>query len=628
MHRQGRRKAVGIQRAYWDVTGRLRRPPAEAVHAVQQALDSDPHAPPPPLEPVLVAWDGRLRVQLRLRALPDRVACSVLLEDGLELGWRVAPVAAGEGQVTLAIPQVLPLGAHRLQIAAAQHRWESVILSAPRRLPPLAAPRWGVWVPAHALWSGQEGGPSFELLRRVAAWVREQEGGVLGTLPLYAGLLDEPCEPSPYLPATRLFWNELLVHTPGETPPSAGPLDYRELFRQRRKRLGELWRTCPEGERRQVEAWAATQPWLADYAAFRALLDQQGRPWRQWPQPYRAGFAPEGSVHPHARGLYVYAQWLAARQLQQVASEGVWVYLDLPLGVHPDGFDAWRFRGLFAEGVSVGAPPDPFSARGQDWGFAPLHPHRARRDGYAYLRACLARAFTVAKMLRLDHVMALHRLYWIPRGFSAAEGVYVRYPAEELYAAVMLEAARAGAVLVGEDLGTVPNEVRRELDRRRLWRMYVLMFELREPGPREPAANTVASLGTHDTPTFAGFWQGLDIAEREKLGAVAADGARAERQLRASQVRSLARWLGVEPEDSLGALRALLRWLGRSSAACVLASVEDLWGETERHHLPGTPSHAHAGWRRRMRYPLEEWMRSQEVRELLQELNRARRAGA
>jgi len=447
---------------------------------------------------------------------------------------------------------------------------------------------------------------------------------VLGTLPIYAGLLDEPCEPSPYLPATRLFWNELMVHV--EAPRAHGrgdPIDYRQAFQEQRARLRELWRACGEGKRREIEAWAAQQPWLWDYATFRALLDQQRRPWRQWPEVYRAGFVPEGAVDAETRGVYLYAQWLATQQLKQVASEGVWLYLDLPLGVHADGFDTWRFSRMFVKGVTVGAPPDPFSATGQDWGFAPLHPYRMREDGYAYLRACLSRAFTVASMLRLDHVMALHRLYWIPQGFSAAEGVYVRYPAQELYAAVMLEAARANAVVVGEDLGTVPKEVRRELDRRGLWRMYVMMFELEGPHPRKPARNTVASLGTHDTPTFVGFWRGLDLVERERLGLLGPHEAQTEQMRREEQVRSLASWLGVNPEDWRGALRRLLRWLGRSPAGCVLVSVEDLWGEIERHHLPGTSSHAH--WRRRLRYPLEEWTQLEEVRELVEELCTARR---
>lgn len=620
-------RSWGVQRAYWDVTGRWRRSPPEAVRAVEEALQVDPKAPVPVLEPVVVAWGGRVRIPLRVMDHLERVACAVELEDGGELGWRVLPVVMqGPGQARVRLPGRLPLGAHRLRVAAGQRRWETVVLSAPRRLPPATPPAWGVWVPPHALWSWEEGGPNFQLLLRVARWLRELGGGVLGTLPLYAALLDEPCEPSPYLPATRLFWNEFLVYTGPEGSRSARPelTDYRQAYLHHKSRLVRMWRTCPDGQRGEVEAWARRQPWLSEYAAFRALLDYRRCPWRQWPEPYRSGRVPEGATQLELYGAYVYGQWLASRQLAGVASEGVWLYLDLPLGVHADGFDTWRFRGLFADGVSVGAPPDPFSPRGQDWGFPPPHPERSREGGHAYLRACLAQAFQVGRMLRLDHVMALHRLYWIPRGFPATEGVYVRYPTEELYAAVLLEAARAGAVVVGEDLGTVPGEVRRALDRRGLWRMYVLPFELRARGPREPPANGVASLGTHDTPTFAAFWQTLDVAERQRLGILDARAARRERRRGRAQVRSLARWLHVDPGDREGAFRALLRWLGGSPAGCVLVALEDLWGETLPHHLPGVAFPAYPNWRRPVRYPLEQWMHLKGVYEALAELRQAR----
>lgn len=620
-------RSWGVQRAYWDVTGRWRRSLPEAVRAVEEALELDSKAPAPVVEPVVVAWEGRVWIPLRTTDKLERVACAVELEDGRELGWRVLPLVQGRGQTTVHLAERLPLGAHRLQIAAGRRRWETVVLSAPRRLPPASAPAWGMWVPAHALWSWEEGCANFQVLRRVARWLREQGGGVLGTLPLYAALLDEPCEPSPYLPATRLFWSEFLVYTgPGGGKSAGGSelTDYRQAYLHQRARLVQMWRACPDGQRREVEAWARRQPWLSDYAAFRALLDHLRSPWRQWPEPYRSGRVPEGATDPEAYGAYVYGQWLASRQLAGVASEGVWLYLDLPLGVHPDGFDTWRFRGLFVDGVSVGAPPDPFSPRGQNWGFPPPHPQRSREGGHAYLRACLKHAFQVSRMLRLDHVMAMHRLYWIPRGFSAAEGVYVRYPTEELYAAVLLEAARAGAVVVGEDLGTVPKEVRHALDRRGLWRMYVLPFELGARRPRRPPANVVASLGTHDTPTFAAFWQKLDVAERERLGILDPEAAHKERRARGAQVRALARWLRVHSDDPEGALRALLRWLGRSPAGCVLVALEDLWGETRPHHLPGVAFPAYPNWRRLVRYPLERWMYLEQVHQALAELRRER----
>lgn len=611
-----------VQLAYWDVQGRVRRASPEAVKAVWEALDVDPLAPRPVVEPVAVAWDGRLRLRVRLAGV-ERVRCALLLEDGRELGW--TEVEAGlrrrPGFAEFAVPGRVPLGAHRALVEAAGQRFETVVLSAPRRLTPDPPPRLGLWVPTYALWSRVDGRfADFELLRRAARWACGHGAGVLATLPLFTALLDEPFEPSPYLPASRLFWNELFVHVPGsDLPSSLDPLvDYRAAFARRRDALERAWRGLPEGIRERVRAWARARKWLGRYAAFRAWLERYRRPWRQWSVAAEAKNADPGVCE-----VYTYAQWLAHLQLQEVAQTGVWLYLDLPLGVHPDGFDTWQFPQLFVPGVSVGAPPDPFSPAGQDWSFAPVHPQRARQDGHAYLRACLAHLFQVAKMVRLDHVMALHRLYWIPRGFSPDQGVYVRYPVEEMYAAVLLEAARAGAVVVGEDLGTVPREVRRELDRRGLWRMYVLAFEAAR-ALRPPGRNSVASLGTHDTAPFAAFWEGSDLEDRERVGLLTPEQAQAERARRQRAVEDLAHALGLHDRSPPAALRAALRWLAESPAGCVLVHLEDLWLDRAAHNVPGTTDHQHPNWRRRLRYPVEAWD-APEVRRLLQELAAARR---
>lgn len=615
-----------VQLAYWEVRGRLRRASPEAVRAVAEALGVDPAAPPPAVEPVTVAWDGRLRLKLRLPAPPDRLRCAVLLEGGGELEeseLTVRRVGGREDSVVchVALPGRLPWGCHRAVVSTGGRRLETMVLSAPRRLPGVAPPRLGLWVPTYGLWSRTDGFcADFEALRRAASWALARGAGVLATLPLFATLLDEPCEPSPYLPASRLFWNELFVHLLGSRGSApTGLVDYRAAFAEKRALLEESWRQLPDRRKEEVRAWARQQPWLAQYTAFRAYLERQRRPWRAWPEAARAGVRLDGA-DPVAPDVYAYAQWLADRQLQAVAETGVWLYLDLPLGAHSDGFDPWQFRGLFVEGVSAGAPPDPFSALGQDWSFPPVHPQRAREDGYAYLRACLARLFRVARMVRLDHVMALHRLYWIPKGFPATEGVYVRYPADELYAAVMLEAVRAGAVVVGEDLGTVPGAVRRELKRRGLWRMYVLAFEAGSEPLRPPAADTVASLGTHDTASFASWWEGLDLVELHGLGRMTAEQMSAERGRRRAVVTALARQLGLRDPSPRTALQAALRWLAESPAGSVLVHLEDLWLETTCHNVPGTTADQHPNWRRRLRYPAEAWDELPEVSETLQDL--------
>jgi 4-alpha-glucanotransferase len=254
----------------------------------------------------------------------------------------------------------------------------------------------------------------------------------------------------------------------------------------------------------------------------------------------------------------------------------------------------------------VGAPPDGFFAGGQDWGFRPLLPEALRRARYAPLIESLRHHMAVAGVLRIDHIMGLHRLYWAPHGLGAREGVYVRYPAHELYAVLCLESARHGVPIVGEDLGTVPAAVRREMARHGLSGMYVVQTELRDSGPalRDPPARSVASLNTHDMPTLATFWDGATKRAHERLAAVA--GCRA----------------GTGPA-AMGA--ALNRWLASKRAAAVLVNPDDLWGELEPQNVPGT-SVERQNWRRRLRYPVED-LESLPAAQSLGELTTLRKRG-
>ncbi|MDR7416665.1 MAG: 4-alpha-glucanotransferase [Armatimonadota bacterium] len=598
-------RPFGIQLAYWDISGRLRRSSPDAVRAVVDALGVDPRAPLPIVEPVTVAWEGRIRILLRLRTEPDRLACWVRREDGEEVGeshLTASPRRSGGWEVRM--PGRFPFGVHEARVEVGGNGYRTTVISAPRRIA-LQGGIWGVFAPLYGLWSrGSQGIGDFEDLRRFGEWVAARGGHRVGTLPLLPVF---PEDPSPYRPLSRLVWSELFVRLPEDGGSPDGQLvDYPSVFARKRDRLMERSAHLDPAEEAEFQAWRAVHPLVEDYARFRAALERFPPSWRTWPETLRESRNFEG-VSPATVRAYAYGQFLAHRQLEHAARAGPGLYLDFPLGVHPDGYDAWRFQHLFVEGVSVGAPPDPFAAQGQDWGFAPLHPLRIREEGYAYLRRCLAHHFRVARLLRVDHVMGLHRLYWIPRGFPASEGVYVRYPADELYALLLLEAWRHGAGVVGEDLGTVPRAVRSRLDRHGLWRMYVLIFE-GDPsgGPREPAPNTVASLGTHDTPPFAAFWTGEDVREREALGLVDAERARSEREHRERVVAGLARAFSVDPTDVARALRASLRFLAASRAACVLVNLEDLWQEHRPQNLPGTLGHQYPNWRRRLRYALED----------------------
>lgn len=578
----------------------------------------------------------------------------------------------------------LPPGIHELRLEIAGTVHESRILAAPRRVHRSAereSPRsLGFFLPLHALRTGDDWGiGSFTDLRALIRWCRDREGEALGTLPLFATFLDEPFDPSPYAPVSRRMWNEIHLDL-GDLPELAacpqararlrdpalrrivsdlgrgGLTDPRAAQAAKRSVLEPLvrWLDGPEAScppplpprssalrspapgRRDASlgAYLARHPEVRRYARFRAAIRRRGPAWSRWPAAEREGELPvRFESDPEAR-FHLYAQWFAHRQIESAAEEarrcGVDLVLDLPLGVHPDGFDVWDGRGLHATRIGVGAPPDAFFPRGQNWGFPPVNPEVSRARGHREWADVLRHAMGIARILRLDHVMGLHRQFWIPHGCDPAEGVYVRYPAEELLAVLSLESHRHGVAIVGEDLGTVPPEVRRSMRRHGIHRSFVLELELRadadRPLPRVPR-DAFASLGTHDTPTFAGFATGEDIEDRVRLGLLAPEDAPAVREDRA---RRLAAWrgrLGLEGAGEEALLHGSLRRLARSKARWVVVNLEDLWLETEPQNVPGTTVER-PNWRRRAREPLEAWAGLPGVRSALGACRRGpRRAG-
>ena len=314
------------------------------------------------------------------------------------------------------------------------------------------------------------------------------------------------------------------------------------------------------------------------------------------------------------------------------------LYLDLPLGTSYDGYDVWRRRDLFALQASAGAPPDDFFTKGQDWGFPPLHPERIREDGHAYFRACFANQLRYAGILRIDHVMGLHRLFWIPNGAGPPEGTYVRYPAEELYAILCLESHRHRARIVGEDLGTVPPYVRPTMARHGLRRMYVVQYEL-TPARRQALGKipkaSVACVNTHDMPPFAAFLDALDVDDRVSLGLLDGEEARREKIARQELARALTDflrkrgrlpWTGGDPGGE-ALLRACLHHLAASAAETVIVNLEDLWLERAPQNTPGT-SAERPNWRRRCRaIPSRSSARLPGVDRALREIDRIRKGG-
>ncbi len=667
-------RLCGVQSVYYDGFGQRREAPPEAVLSVLRSLgapiESLKDLPDAwhqtrqalyrrAVEPVIVGWEGDpLIVKLRL---PERMAetgvrASIALESGERLDGECfeAPNAArplrgvqSERYVVrrLGLAAQLPLGYHRVYLQVGNLELKSFLFKAPLKAytPEPRRKRWGVFCPLYALWSARSwGAGDFSDLAALIDFVGERSGHAVATLPMLASFLDEPFNPSPYAPVSRLFWNEFYLDLTRvaelESCPSAQAIlasnefrseledlralrliDYRRVIALKRKIVEELLRSLLKQNsprRESFEKFSATYPRAQDYAAFRAKVERERRSWLYWEGSRRDGQLTANDYDESCKRYHLYAQWLCAEQAASVCSaahrRGVGLYLDFPLGVNRDGYDVWRERDLFALGVSGGAPPDGLFVKGQNWGFPPLHPENIRRQGYRYYIDCLRHHMTTGGMLRIDHVMGLHRAFWVPEGFSATEGLYVHGCAREFYAILNLESHRQRVRIVGENLGTVPPYVNQAMARHQMLGMHVAIFGLGGDPERamEPIpADTVTSLGTHDTPTFTGFWRGNDIEDRVSLGLRQESQAAEERAFRGKQREALRAFLragGWLDDDSseFALLRGWLAYLAAQEEEWLLINLEDLWLEEAPQNVPGT-WRERPNWQRKARLSLE-----------------------
>jgi 4-alpha-glucanotransferase len=564
---------------------------------------------------VLVAWDGVLEPVALSEHSPDHV--EMLLEDG-----EAAPLEIHGSE--LRATQRLPLGYHRLTIETSGEIETCTVIAAPvhawRRTG--AHRSWGVGAQLAALCSARS--RSLGDLRDLEAtcrWVDERGGDVVMVLPLLPTFNSEPTEPSPYSPVSRLFWSELILDLGDAHRRSdvTATLDVIRADAEVRAALAGL--PAPDPSLLDDE--------LVRYARFRGAQARLGRNWRDWPSGALAGALEPDHIDAEEERFHLVAQALARRQLgdlrQRLDDEGFRLGLDLAVGVHPDGYDTWSRQTLFADGMSVGAPPDEGFPSGQDWGFPPVLPEPSRREGHRYLAASIAHQTALAGVLRVDHVMAWTRLFWIPHGLEMHEGTYVSYPHQELFAILTLESERHRCEVVGENLGTVPPEIDDALPRHRIWGMYLAQFQAsKDPSLGPPTAADMALVGTHDTPTFAGWLSGVDIDERVRCGLLAEESVPSVRTERAYATGRLAELLDRSVDEPRAFLGELLEWLGRSDSPLVVPWLEDLWLEEMGVNLPGTRSSERPNWQRPMRRLLDDIFTDPEVDGLIRRLQRAR----
>jgi len=632
----------------------------------------------------LKAENGQIKSWEGFLALPPKSE-----DHGVAAGWRTR----GE----LPLPQGLEPGYYDLELRVRTRDGEEtattlliVYPAAVYQPSHLAGSRrvWGFNLPLYALTSDRNWGiGDFTDLREMLGLAGELGAAFIGVNPLHAPMPLAHTDLSPYSPSSRLFLNFLYLDLE-EVPESAEStetqallaspefqaararlrstelVDYFRIFRLKRQILGPLFETFQARHggdkpstargREFVQFVEKADGLLQKFAAFSALAEHWGEnDWRRWPPEYHhpdsAAVAEFTQAHRQTVLFHQFVQWLAAAQLARAKHQAYAIglpftlYQDLALGAIAGGFETWAYPGLFAQKIAIGAPPDAFNPKGQDWGLPPMIPETLRELRFQPFIRTLRANLPEDGMLRLDHVMALFRLFWIPHTEKKAAGAYVEYPARELLAILALESQRRRTLIIGEDLGTVAPHIRRELHKRGILSYRVFYFErtrnceFREPEnyPRQ----AMAAVTTHDLPTLAGFWEGrdiqikqaLDLYPRPQMSELERQGreqdrdnvssALARRKLlpRVPPLRSIAGQACPE-EVRLG----VLEYLGQSEAALVEIRLEDVFGLPEQQNLPGTITE-YPNWKRKIPLSLAQMREAPEAQNLAARMARCRR---
>ena len=658
--------AAGIAPEWWDIGGRRHlvgpetqrallaamRLPASTSAQARESLErfaaghqrrALPHA--------VVVREGTAPV-LDVTAEPGRYLV-IEGEDGAQEPLAIAVEAAGEMSCAdsrsasvwrVTLPR-LPVGRWRLwQDGRPETVCALTVAPAACYLPPPlhdGGRRFGLAAHLYAVRRADDQGiGDFTTLARLSMAAARAGAAVVGINPLHALFPDQRERASPYHPSDRRFLDPIYIDVASEDGGLDAPaaraalahraaelaalsaaklVDYPRVWAVKRAVLEAAF-TAFDRDEDMAGFRAYGGAALQQFVTFQAIVEERsGTDWRRWPEALRD--AERATADPARMRFHTWLQWLADRQLGTAASESglaIGLYRDLAVGMAPDGAEAWAGARYLAAGVSVGAPPDPFSASGQIWHLPPPDPWRLRADGYRALAGVLGANMRHAGALRIDHAMGLARLFWVPDGATGAEGAYVAYPRDELLGELALESQRARCLVVGEDLGTVPEGFREALAAANVFSYRVLWFE-REGRGFLPASNypahAVACVSTHDLPTLAGWRSGADIAERASLGQIDETTARQER---AEEIAALQQAIGGPPDAP-----AVHGFLAATPSALVLAQLDDLAGEQTALNLPGT-DRERPNWRRRLGVAVPELLEQPAARAVLGRLRPGR----
>lgn len=579
----------------------------------------------------------------------------IILEGGETLDAQIERTAS---DTRLIAPR--QIGYHRL---VADGREWTLAVAPPRCLGPAdVAPRsrpWGTSVQLHSLRDERQGAfGDFGSLVPVAQGFAQAGADALAISPVHALFPADASRFSPYAPSSRLFLNILfgnpaLVGEPVAPAAQNDLIDWETAIPRRMTELRRAYENCGDAVRARVAAWRAEQgEELERHAIFDTLFARffpdGARGWQDWPAEYRdptsdavARFSGE---HRGEVDFYIFAQWLAAVSLdtaQDAARQGgmaIGLITDLAVGMDGGGSHAWSRREDLLEGLSIGAPPDPLGPQGQDWGLTGFSPRALKRTGFAGFIATLRAALDHAGGVRIDHVLGLARLWVVPHGASSAQGAYLTYPLADMLRILAIESHRARAIVIGEDLGTVPEGLRPQLTGRNVLGMRVLWFERDRKGGYVPPARwpkkAAAMTGTHDIVTVAGWWTGRDIDWARKLGRHDPDESEAEQRAEREKDRTVL-WAALSRSGAAEGLQpaadepelvvdAAAGHVARAACQLAIVPLEDVAGVTEQPNLPGTIDE-HPNWRRRMPADSRTLLQRPDIAARIQAIDRIRR---
>ncbi|WP_020173820.1 4-alpha-glucanotransferase [Methyloferula stellata] len=660
---------AGVARTYRDAFGVGFDPGEEGVRAVLAGLgfavetQSD-------LEDSIARLEV-FRSALIARVIPceagERTRVAVVNPPDAILSWRVtletgktseglATIAFEDGAASFELPGC-PAGYHDLHVEAGRQKAKALLISAPRRayLPQAfmeGACGFGLAAQVYGLRSARDCGiGDLTAIASLAEASGTYGASFLGLSPLHALFSADRTKFSPYSPSSRLFIDPIFIdprEVPGFAQSAAAhylqepdvaflleqiretPLvDHASVWALKRQLLNRLWRDFSETTNPEFESFRREGgEGLELHATFEALAHRfrdEGLMWLgEWPEEYRQ--AQSSTVRQYRSeaasdiAFHIWLQWLADRQLgaAQAAAKAsgmeIGLYRDLAVGVDRGGSEVWASPERFATSLSVGAPPDPLATQGQDWGLPPLNPLMLEADGLAAFRSLIAANMRHAGAIRIDHAFQLQRLFLIPLGAPARLGTYVDYPFEAMLAVLRLESHRAKSLVIAEDLGTSPEHFSEAIMQAGILSYRVMPFEREADGAfKRPSAyprDAIATFSTHDLPTFAGWWHGVDVGVRQSVGLYDPATAERERAQRAHELEQFCESLSEEnllPSPAVPAdppFEAAMRYLARTQCCLVAVQCEDVSAEVNQANLPGRDL-GHPNWRRKLSHPIE-----------------------